>query len=32
MAKKTVINFAIERGIKTIDGELMDEVREKVGM
>ena len=32
MAKKTVINFAIERGIKVIDGELMDEVREKVGM
>ncbi len=32
MAKKTVLNFAKERGIKTIDGKLMDEVREKVGM
>ena len=32
MAKKTVINFAIDKGIKVIDGELMDEVREKVGM
>ncbi len=32
MAKKTVINFAIDKGIKVIDGALMDEVREKVGM
>lgn len=32
MAKKTVINFARERGIKVIDETLMDEVREKVGM
>ena len=32
MAKKTVISFAKERGIKVIDGALMDEVREKVGM
>ncbi|PIR00390.1 MAG: hypothetical protein COV66_06575 [Nitrospinae bacterium CG11_big_fil_rev_8_21_14_0_20_45_15] len=32
MAKKTVINFALERGITTIDAKLMDEVREKVGM
>lgn len=32
MAKKTVLNFAKERGIKVIDGALMDEVREKVGM
>ncbi len=32
MAKKTVIGFAKERGVKVIDEELMDEVREKVGM
>ena len=32
MAKKTVIDFAKERGITVIDGKLMDEVREKVGM
>ncbi|MFQ5449014.1 MAG: PCP reductase family protein [Nitrospinaceae bacterium] len=32
MAKKTVINFAIEKGVTLIDGKLMDEVREKVGM
>ena len=32
MAKKTVINFALEKGVKTIDAELMNEVREKVGM
>lgn len=32
MAKKTVIGFARERGIKVIDAKLMDEVREKVGM
>lgn len=32
MAKKTVINFAKERGIQVIDEALMDEVREKVGM
>lgn len=32
MAKKTVINFALEKGVKVIDGKLMDEVREKVGM
>ncbi|QPJ65748.1 MAG: hypothetical protein G3M78_10240 [Candidatus Nitrohelix vancouverensis] len=32
MAKKTVINFALERGVTTIDAKLMDEVREKVGM
>ncbi len=32
MAKKTVINYAQERGITKIDAALMDEVREKVGM
>jgi len=32
MAKKTVISFAKEKGIKVIDEALMDEVREKVGM
>jgi len=32
MAKKTVINYAIENGATTIDAKLMDEVREKVGM
>ena len=32
MAKKTVINFAVEKGITTIDAKLMDEVREKVGV
>lgn len=32
MAKKTVLSFAKERGITIIDGKLMDEVREKVGM
>jgi len=32
MARKTVINYAKERGIKVIDEALMDEVREKVGM
>ena len=32
MAKKTVINFALEKGVTTIDAKLMDEVREKVGM
>lgn len=32
MAKKTVINFARDRGVKLIDAKLMDEVREKVGM
>lgn len=32
MAKKTVINFALEKGVTLIDGKLMDEVREKVGM
>ena len=32
MAKKTVINFALEKGATTIDAKLMDEVREKVGM
>lgn len=32
MAKKTVINFALEKGATLIDGKLMDEVREKVGM
>ena len=32
MAKKTVISFAIENGIKTIDAKVMDQVREKVGM
>ncbi len=32
MAKKTVINFAMEKGATTIDAKLMDEVREKVGM
>ena len=32
MAKKTVLSFAKERGIKVIDAALKDEVREKVGM
>ena len=32
MAKKTVLDFAKEKGITVIDGKLMDEVREKVGM
>ena len=32
MAKKTVINFAVEHGITTIDAKVMDEVRQKVGM
>jgi hypothetical protein len=32
MAKKTVLSFARERGVKVIDGPLMDEVRDKVGM
>ena len=32
MAKKTVINFATENGITTIDAKVMDQVREKVGM
>ncbi len=32
MARKTVINFAVEKGVTLIDGKLMDEVREKVGM
>jgi len=32
MAKKTVINYAMEKGATTIDAKLMDEVREKVGM
>ena len=32
MAKKTVISFALEKGVNTIDAKLMDEVREKVGM
>ncbi len=32
MAKKTVIDFAKERGVRVIDEALMDEVREKVGM
>ena len=32
MARKTVINFAMEKGATTIDAKLMDEVREKVGM
>ena len=32
MAKRTVLNFAKERGLKVIDGALMDEVRDKVGM
>jgi hypothetical protein len=32
MAKKTVISFAVEHGITTIDAKLMDQVREKVGM
>ena len=32
MAKKTVINYAVEKGATTIDAKLMDEVREKVGM
>ena len=32
MAKKTVLNFARDKGLKVIDGALMDEVRDKVGM
>ena len=32
MAKKTVINFALAKGVTLVDGKLMDEVREKVGM
>jgi len=32
MAKKTVISYAKEKGVKVIDEALMDEVREKVGM
>lgn len=32
MAKKTVINYAMENGISTIDAKVMDQVREKVGM
>lgn len=32
MAKKTVLGFAKDRGLKVIDEALMDEVREKVGM
>jgi len=32
MARKTVINFAMEKGATTIDAKLMDEVREKVGL
>ena len=32
MARKTIINFAMEKGATTIDAKLMDEVREKVGM
>ena len=32
MARKTVINFAMEKGATTIDAKPMDEVREKVGM
>ena len=32
MARKTVINFAMEKGATSIDAKLMDEVREKVGM
>ncbi len=32
MAKRTVLSFAKDRGIKVIDGALMDEVRDKVGM
>jgi hypothetical protein len=32
MAKKTVISFARDRGLRVIDEKLMDEVRDKVGM
>jgi len=32
MAKKTVLSFARDKGLKVIDGALMDEVRDKVGM
>ena len=32
MAKKTVVNFALEKGVTLVDAKLMDEVREKVGM
>lgn len=32
MAKKTVIQFAKDKGVTVIDGKLMDEARQKVGM
>ena len=32
MAKKTVVNYAIDNGITLIDGKVMDIVRDKVGM
>ena len=32
MAKKTVVSYALENGITVIDAEVMDHVRNKVGM
>ena len=32
MAKKSILDFARERKVTVIDGKLMDEVRQKVGM
>ena len=32
MAKKSILDFARERKVTLIDGKLMDEVRQKVGM
>ena len=32
MAKKTVVNYAVDNGITLIDGKVMDIVRDKVGM
>lgn len=32
MAKKTILNYAKDKGVSLIDADLMNEVREKVGM
>ena len=32
MARKTVVNYAVDNGITLIDGKVMDIVRDKVGM
>ncbi|MFQ5673123.1 MAG: PCP reductase family protein [Nitrospinales bacterium] len=32
MAKKTILDFARQKGVSLIDAKLMDEVRQKVGM